>query len=337
MTTALVLIHGRSQQMPVGLVRTDESVADYVAGKRREWLAGLAKGLTLAGRSSVDADAVYFPYYGNLLADRIAQHERAGGHTPELEGESVADRAVTTSDDMVLDAAAELGFVASRRLEQTEPEAAKAARQVEDASARGEESSWGDLLRPKVVREALRFLSDKTGAPQAIITRFLADVAYYLEDDDMRDAVQQVVGVSLAQVAADGHTDVVVVGHSLGSCVAYDALQRYDSGATVRLLVTAGSPDGYPVVKRNLWGGPEGDAQRGIPSVIDPGTRSLKWLNVFDEHDVVALVHPLGPLFAKGDPAMRDERAQNPSDPHSIQDYLSDPDVAGAIADALSG
>ena len=33
---------------------------------------------------------------------------------------------------------------------------------------------------------------------------------------------------------------------------------------------------------------------------------------------------------------MRDERTQNPSDPHSIQDYLSDPDVAGPIADALA-
>ena len=337
MTTALLLVHGRSQQMPAGVVRTESSVADFVAGKRREWLAGLAKGMTLAGRPKVGADAVYFPYYGNVLADAIAKHVKAGGRTPELEGTTIEAQAATTTDDMVLDAAAELGFVASRRLEQSEPEVADAARDVEKSRAAGEEASWGDLLKPKVVREALRFLSDKTGAPQLIITQFLSDVAYYLEDDTMREEVQAVVSESLAKITADGHSDVVVIGHSLGSCVAYDALQRYSGSARVRLLVTAGSPDGYAVVKRNLWGGPEGAAERGIPSVVNPVSGPLRWLNVFDEHDVVALVHPLGPLFAAGSDAMRDERTQNPSDPHSIQDYLSDPDVAGPIADALSG
>ncbi|TPG18110.1 alpha/beta fold hydrolase [Pedococcus bigeumensis] len=336
MSTALLLVHGRSQQMPAGLVRTDSSVADFVAAKRREWLAGLAKGMTLAGRPGVTPDAVYFPYYGNVLADAIAKHVKAGGRTPELEGTSIEALAATTSDDMVLDAAAELGFVASRRLEQSEPELAAAARDVEKSRAAGEEASWGDLLKPKVVREALRFLSDKTGAPQLIITQFLSDVAYYLEDDAMRDEVQAVVTTSLAKITDDGHSDVVVVGHSLGSCVAYDALQRYAGSARVRLFVTAGCPDGYPAVKRNLWGGPEGAAERGIPSVINPVSGTLRWLNVYDEHDVVALVHPLTPLFAAGSDAMRDERTQNPSDPHSIQDYLSDPDVAGPIADALA-
>ncbi|KQU68787.1 hypothetical protein ASD62_01995 [Phycicoccus sp. Root563] len=335
MSTALLLIHGRSQQMPAGSDRSDAAVADYVARKKREWLAGLAKGATLAGRAQPDAGAVYFPYYGNVLADRIAAHEKAGGTAPQLEGLDVAAQAKATGEDLLLDGAAEIGFVASRRLEQTDPELAGAARDVEKARASGEEASWGDLLRPKVVREALRFISDKTGAPQAIITRFLSDVAYYLEDDAMRDAVQEVVSAAIAQASADGHTDLVVVGHSLGSCVAYDALQRYTPGPRVRLLVTAGSPDGYAVVKRNLWGGAEGDADRGIPGGIEPVGGTLRWLNAYDEHDVVALVHPLTPLFAPGSDAMRDERAQNPSDPHSIQDYLSDPDVAAAVLDAV--
>ena len=174
----------------------------------------------------------------------------------------------------MLDAAAELGFVASRRLEQSEPEVADAARDVEKSRAAGEEASWGDLLKPKVVREALRFLSDKTGAPQLIITQFLSDVAYYLEDDAMRDEVQAVVTASLAAVTADGHSDVVVVGHSLGSCVAYDALQRYTGSARVRLLVTAGSPgrlrggEAQPLGRSR-----KGHAARGIPSVDQPGER----------------------------------------------------------------
>lgn len=321
--------------MPAGADTRPMAVQDYVDAKRREWLAGLAKGLVLAGRPPVVPDAVYFPYYGNLLADRIAAHEKAGGRAPELESASVQSRAGAAGEDMVLDAAASLGFVASRRLEHSDPELAKRARAVEEAREAGAEAGWSEALRPRVVREALRFLSDKTGAPQWVIGRFLTDVAYYLEDERMREAVQAVVAEQVAAAAADGHEDLVVVGHSLGSCVAYDTLQRYPQGPRVRLLVTAGSPNGYAVVKRNLWGGPEGAAGRGIPGVIEPRDgSSLRWLNVYDEHDVVALVHPLGPLFGGG-PALRDERTQNPTDPHSIQDYLSDPDVAGPVGEAL--
>lgn len=334
--TALLFVHGRSQQMPAGADHGPAAETGYVAAKRREWLSGLAKGMVLAGRPAVAADAVYFPYYGNLLADRISRHEAAGGRAPELEGTSIAAQAAEAGDAMVLDAAAELGYLASRRLEQTDPELAEKARRTEEAQQAGEEAGWSEVLKPRVVREALRFLSDKTGAPQWIITRFLRDVAYYLEDDAIRADVQVAVSRAIDQAAADGHTELVVIGHSLGSCVAYDALQHLAAGPTVRLLVTAGSPNGYAVVKRNLWGGAEGDAGRGIPEVVKAGDEGgLRWLNVYDEHDVVALVHPLAPLFAGVGNGMRDERTHNPSDPHSIQDYLSDPDVAAPIADAL--
>ena len=162
---------------------------------------------------------------------------------------------------MVLDAAAQSSVSSpSRRLEQSEPDLAAAARKVEQSRAAGEEASWGDLLKPKVVREALRFLSDKTGSLRFIITQFLSDVAYYLEDDAMRDEVQAVVTASLAKITDDGHSDVVVVGHSLGELPRRlrraAALRRLRPGPPVR---DGGLPRrGYAAVKRNLWGGPEG-------------------------------------------------------------------------------
>jgi hypothetical protein len=51
--------------------------AAFVAKKRQSWLAGLAKGLTLAGRPEVDPAAVWFPYYGNRFADAVAAREAA--------------------------------------------------------------------------------------------------------------------------------------------------------------------------------------------------------------------------------------------------------------------
>jgi hypothetical protein len=51
---------------------------------------------------------------------------------------------------------------------------------------------------------------------------------------------------------------------------------------------------------------------------------------------VVALVHPLASRFSSGPQRIRDERTFNPTAPHSVSDYLSDPDVAGPIGDVLA-
>jgi hypothetical protein len=51
--TALLLVHGRSQEMAAGADRSAAAVAAYVEGRKREWLGGLARGLTLAGHPPV--------------------------------------------------------------------------------------------------------------------------------------------------------------------------------------------------------------------------------------------------------------------------------------------
>ena len=338
--TALLLVHGRSQEMAPGADRSPEAVAAYIEGRKREWLAGLARGLTLAGHPPLQPDAVYYPFYGNVLADLIAAHERAGGRTPDLESAPVAVAAKHTRDDLILEAADELGFRPSRRLARTDPELVDRIVTAERNQAEGVESGWSDLLKPRIVREALRFLAEKTGTSEFIIQQFLRDVAYYLEDDAVRAAVQKEVSTTVDRIVADGHRDLVVVAHSLGSVVAYDTCSDLPT-IRVRLLVTAGSPLGYPIVRRNLRGGPEGVDARPVPAVLDPfpaapGRERVWWLNAYDVLDVVALVHPLASRFSGGDERIRDERTFNPTAPHSMTDYLSDPDVAGPIGDVLA-
>jgi hypothetical protein len=342
--TALLLVHGRSQEMAAGADRSAAAVAAYVEGRKREWLGGLARGLTLAGHPPVRPEDVYYPFYGNLLADLIAEHERAGGHTPDLESApvaAVAKKATRTHDDLILEAAEELGFRPSRRLARTDPELVAPVVAVERARAAGAEAGWSDLLKPRIVREALQFLAEKTGTSELIIQQFLRDVAYYLEDDRMRTAVQKEVSAAVDRAVADGHHDMVVVAHSLGSIVAYDLCADFTASIRVRLLVTAGSPLGYPIVRRNLRGGVEGADDRSVPAVLDPipgspGRDRVWWLNAFDVLDVVALVHPLASRFSSGPQRIRDERTFNPTAPHSVSDYLSDPDVAGPIGDVLA-
>jgi hypothetical protein len=325
MSTALVFIHGRSQQMPRELRGDPDRVADHVAAKKQSWLAGLTKGLVLARQAPIPAAQICYPFYGNTFAGLIEDHERSGGRPPNLE---VADSVVKTGQDLILEAAGELGFRPERELAYLSPELAAEAAERDPARELG----WGDALRIPIVRSALQFLGRKTGVPEWLIEEFMRDVAYYLEDQRMRKAVLDIVR-SEVERAQTQHDDVVVIGHSLGSVVAYDLLQDQQPQRQVRLLGTAGSPLAFPVVQNNLPGTNRG-AKPPVPP-IEPRGGGPSWVNAYDVRDFVALVHPLGKYFADGETKIRDEVTHNPSGAHSIEDYLADPDVAGSIGAAV--
>ena len=332
MRTTLLFVHGRNQASPRAIADDPARLRAYVEAKKRGWLAGLSRGLVLAGAGPVDeADAV-FPFYGNHFQRLIAEHEARGGRRPELElGESADEqetRLVDAKAAALIDAVTSLGFDPARELAYTDPGLADRV----DGRDLADELGWGDALRVPLLRSALQFLSRKTGAPAAIIEQFLTDVAYYLEFDGMRAAVLDIAEAALRDRNPDGGP-VVVVGHSLGSVVAYDLLTRLAGDVDVRLFVTAGSPLGYPIVQKNLLGKRTGRP----PSVpVRVPARRAAWVNVYDVRDFVSLVHPIARTFdgAAADQVV-DEQAFNPSHPHSIADYLADPDVAGPIGRAL--
>lgn len=322
--TGLLFVHGRSQELPRRL-RTDKAQVDaHVAAMTRSWLAGLARGTVLSGHPAVPADAVELPFYGDLLADLVDAHEAAGGRRPDLEsvatpghapaartdqGARTAQEVDATTDALLLEAAGSLGFAGSRL------------------------EGFADLMGNSLVRTALQFLADKTSTPQWIIERFLRDVAYYLKVPAIRGPVLRAVRGGVDSLLARGHPDIVVVGHSLGSVVAYDLCRELAGHVPIRALVTVGSPLGLPAVLRNLPDTPRPPTLPGLRPAA--GWSGPAWINGYDDRDVVSLVHPLAPLFTGGRAGIRDERTVNPSGPHSIEDYLADPDIAGPLAAAL--
>jgi hypothetical protein len=332
---ALVLVHGRSQQMPAAARGGRAEEAAFVAKKRQTWLAGLAKGLTLAGLPRIDSAAVYFPYYGNRFADAIAARERRGLPRPDL-GSEFGDAEVVverppSADALILDMALLLGFTPEREaLPSVEP---GEQAEVDEAWLAYTEAGPGDLgnvLRSRLLRSALQYLARKTGASQLVIERFLTDVANYLDVPQIRKLVLDIVIADVRKAAA-AHERVVVLAHSLGSVVGYDLFDVLRGSVDISLFVTAGCPLGLPVVQRNLLPDWSGAGKRAGPKL--KGT-SVPWLNAFDVRDFVALVHPLADFYTA---ALQDERTFNASDPHAIQDYLADPDVARPIGRALAG
>ena len=148
----------------------------------------------------------------------------------------------------------------------------------------------------------------------------LTQVTRYLTDEMTRALAQQRV---LDLVEDDTK---VVIGHSLGSVVAYESMHRLK--APLPLLVTLGSPLGLrTIVKERL---------RPAPSFPRQVTR---WLNVADRDDIVAAEPDLSPLFAHDRPESSrfdGVLVDNGSAPHSPVHYLGKETVGRAISEALA-
>jgi subtilisin family serine protease len=121
----------------------------------------------------------------------------------------------------------------------------------------------------------------------------------------------------------------IVIGHSQGSMVAYEALRKLKKAdCDVRLFVTIGSPLGLQEVQDELKKG----GRLGVPECVD------RWLNVAERLDPVALDADLADDFAKNAAGVVVEDVGglkiNPewkSNPHSGTGYLRIAQVHEAV------
>ncbi len=293
MTRQLFLVHGRAQQ-----------ARDSVALKREwidAWRAGLAKG----GLDLPIAEAdIRFPYYGDTLqdlvrgvsADRVAEVVTRG---------ATEDAAARAFMQAILDEVRAKAGVTDAQIE---------AELGSDVAERGVLNvGWVQAVLSAIDRH-VPFGSG------ASIAAFTNDVYQYLRNPGIAARID--AGVR-AEIRADVET--VVVGHSLGSVVAYNLLRRDGKqlGWKVPTFVTLGSPLGVTMIRKSL-------APIEHPACV--GT----WFNAFDPADVVAL-HPLDRAHFGIRPGVENHDAvhNHTENRHGIAGYLDDPVVARRIHDAL--
>ncbi|MEU9546215.1 hypothetical protein [Streptomyces mirabilis] len=181
---------------------------------------------------------------------------------------------------------------------------------------------------PRSVQAALRALSGSrffAGLALRAMVFDLKQVHRYLTDPDLR-------AKALARVVDQiGEDTRVVVAHSLGSVIAYEALCARP-GHQVRALVTIGSPLAIPnLILHRLQPAPL--MLGGQPQGVWPGTAQLAWTNLADHGDVVALVKDLRPVF--GD-RVRCAVVHNGVHAHDAAGYLTDKLCGQAIAGGLA-
>ncbi len=182
---------------------------------------------------------------------------------------------------------------------------------------------------PGAVQAALRALSGSAffaGLADRVMLSDLQQVRRYMTDPEVRRTVQE-------RVAAEvGEDTCVVVGHSLGSVVAYEALCAHPQWP-VQALVTLGSPLGIRnLIFDRLIPAPVAGDSGGLAGAWPGGVRS--WVNVADAGDVVALVKDLRPLFGV---RVTCYLVHNGSHAHNVRPYLTAPETGAAITAGLTG
>lgn len=179
---------------------------------------------------------------------------------------------------------------------------------------------------PHTVQRALYALSRSSflvGTAERFLIGALKQVRLYLTDDGVRDRVQKEIA---ACVAGDTR---VLVGHSLGSVVAYEALCAHPEWP-VTTLVTMGSPLGIPnLVFDRLRPSPQAGTGSWPGGVLD-------WTNLCDRGDIVALAKQLAPLFSDKGRAVTDVLVDNGWRAHAIERHLTAVETGKAVAAGLA-
>jgi hypothetical protein len=300
MKRQLVFVHGRSQQ-------DKDSVA-----LKKEWIDNWKDGLAQSGLTlPIAEEDIRFPYYGDTLiqmADGMSAEEAA---RVVVRGSNIDREAEQFMRDYLTEVQEKTGISDEEVLAELD----EAARQRGEVRERGV-LNWG------WVQAILSVLDRKLpGASSASIALFTRDVYQYLS----RPAIRQTMNDGVRS-AFNPDIETIVVGHSLGTVVAYDVLKNEPgaSGLKVPLYVTLGSPLAVKVVKKML-------RPIGHPGCV------AKWFNAMDERDVVSLF-ALDADHFNIDPSIENKTdVDNPTqNRHGISGYLGDPVVARRIFEALT-
>jgi hypothetical protein len=306
----IVLVHGIAQE---------QRSADALEA---EWLPALAGGLRIAGYPDL-ADRLWrerpvkggiearMAFYGNIFLEPGHMGLDPGELTPEQQAlaEQLAhawlERAASDASDprQRHEAGMELA-----RLDATPAEVQGTGAALRSATAGLARVRW---FAPFGMAMAERF-----------VKRALAQVTRYFTDEQVRSH-------ALGQVARLVGPDTrVLVGHSLGSVVAYETAHRL--AQPLPLLVTLGSPLGLrTIVYERLRPQPP-----GFPPQVG------RWVNVADRDDFIAVAPDLAALFGASLPTGAvfegGWTVDNGAEPHRATFYLTKQETARPIGQTLN-
>jgi hypothetical protein len=306
----IVLVHGIDQQ---------QQTAD---GLENSWLPALAGGVRVAGFPDV-ADRIWrdrgkpggiearMAFYGSLFLTPGQQGGDPGAFTPE-EAEFAEVLALEWLQHAAKRATKDKTRQTGRR------ELAYVTHEM------GAEQGTGKYLRSaaRSLAKVSWFAPYGMGFAERFVNRSLAQVTRYLTNADIRAAALKSVSDLI------GPDTKVLIGHSLGSVVAYEAAHRMNQ--PLPLLLTLGSPLGLQtIVYQRL---------RPQPPAFPPKVE--RWVNIADQDDFIAAEPNLEGLFGAGLPGGAvfegGYTVDNGAEPHNSDFYLGKREVGKPVGTVFS-
>lgn len=287
--TKLLLVHGRAQQ---GL-NPDTLKA--------EWMATLARGAAASGLTIPSTVDVAFPFYGDKLDGFTRQFGIPLTSDMQARGTAVDDEFLVFQAALA-DAVRQQAGITDAQVD---------AEYGNNPQARGP-------LNLAWVQAILRAIDKNSpGQNQKALEVFTRDVFLYTTRPGVRDEIDRIVAAKLTD------QPTVVIGHSLGSVVAYSVLCTDRRTLQVPLLVTVGSPLAVRAVR---------DQFRPLRSPAPVAA----WYNAYDPRDVVALYPLDGDNFPVQPPIVNNGKIKNSTDNrHGIVGYLDDVELAKRVVGAF--
>lgn len=268
----------------------------------RRWTAHLRKGLQEVAYPKARLVDIKVAYYANLLSDD-GEPEDQGLRDPDIDG---GDDLVAPSRELTREDAL---YVRSR-------EALKRHLPTKIDLSNIQPAFSG--MRTRINRGL-----DLNGAmaQERFAMTTSDEVVRLLEDVDSRRACVDIVQDQLRSLRPS-----IVIAHSLGSVVTYDALHA-TSEVPVDLFLTLGSPLGAPTtIFPSLNPAPVNGRGTRPPSVA-------RWINICDPGDIIALVQDLASCFDGVDADLHP--SIGPVGSHAVARYLRTPTVGGVLAQFL--
>ncbi|WP_405180927.1 hypothetical protein OG225_06985 [Nocardia sp. NBC_01377] len=302
----IVLVHGIAQE---------QESADTLEAK---WLPGLAGGVRNHGdleladrlwRNGVPGEvSTRMAFYGNQFLVKGAQ-----GTVPGQVDDAQLELMGQLAEQWLTTAAKHASYDRDRRTAQ------QLTAVPPNARAQGIKATMRPVLNG--LTQLRWFAPLGIGLAEKFVWRALSQVARYFTDDAVRQYAQDQV---LAHIGPDTR---LVIGHSLGSVVAYEALHRCDHEVA---LLTMGSPLGLRTVVYD----------RLRPQPVSVPTAVTRWDNLVDRDDLVAAHLDLAPFFPPAHGAtvvpVTAAALDNGAAPHDSTHYLVKAATGDIVAKALT-
>ncbi|MCU4415134.1 alpha/beta hydrolase [Acinetobacter sp. WU_MDCI_Axc73] len=186
---------------------------------------------------------------------------------------------------------------------------------TQEASLRSRLYEEAFLIKDKTLREFMILLDHFPKLNESLIHEFLVEMYCYLSNTKFMQDVHLRI---LKKIKKD--EELIVIGHSLGSVIAYNLLQQIQYPVKIKRFITLASPLAFRIIQEKI-----------THPISRPKNLQGDWFNFYSKDDFLSAFPLRATPFNFTPPIINQEISTTVDHPHEIAGYLRHPDVLKRI------